>query len=231
LYWRKIRNEYDRIEAIPRDKKPEKEELIKRYQAMEALAESCIEQDSSDGNCLLWKGIAMGRRGTTQGTLKSLSDVDEIEAIWLKVEKLNPQYRAANGSANALGDTYTALGQLYRVVPEWLCIFPFKQIFGACGDIEKSVGYQWKALAREPKRIEYAKELAVSLLCYGQRKDDPAAIEEAKKVLAELQAYPEIKPTDAIDKQHAKMLLQDPSLACGYSRDAQQEQSRDAYKE
>ncbi len=231
LFWRKSRNEYDRIEAIPRDKKPGKEELIKRYRAMEALAESCMERDPNDGNCLLWKGIAMGRRGTTQGVLKSLSDVDKIEAFWLKAETLNPHYRAANGSANALGDTYTALGQLYRVVPTWLCIFPFKQIFGACGDIEKSVSYQRKAVVREPKRIEYAKELAVSLLCYGQRKDDLAAIEEAKKILTELQTYPVMKPVDAIDKQHALMLLQDPSSACGYSRDAQQEQSRDAYKE
>jgi len=66
VYWRMIRNEYDRIESIPRSKKPDKEALVKRYQAMEDMADLCIEKDKNDGNCYLWKGIAMGRRGLTQ---------------------------------------------------------------------------------------------------------------------------------------------------------------------
>lgn len=231
IYWRKIRNEYDRIEAIPREKKPDKEALIKRYRAMEELADTGAAKDETDGNCLFWKGVAMGRRGTTQGILKSLAEVDDLETVLLKAEKMKPEYRSEKGSANAQGDIYTALGQFYRVVPEWLCVFPFKQMFGACGDLENSVAYQRKAVQREPKRIEYAKEMAISLMCYGQKKDKPEAVAEGKKILTELQTYPEIKPSDSIDKQHARMLVQDPSQACGYSRDAQQEQSRDAYKD
>jgi tetratricopeptide (TPR) repeat protein len=230
LYWRKARNEYDRIEDIPRDKKPAKDVLIGRYRGIEALAAKCMQLEPNNGDCYLWKGIGMGRRGTTQGILNSLTEAADLEKAFLKAESLKPQYRSANGAANSLGDVYNALGQFYRVVPEWLCMIGLKQIVGTCGDLAKSVDYQRKAVAREPKRIEYQKELGISLICDGQKHDKPQEVEEGKKVLNDLQSLPEFKKTDKIDKQHAKDILANPSLACGYSRDAQQEQSKDAYK-
>jgi len=230
VYWRLARNEYDRIEEIPRDQKPPKDKLIERYRGVETLAQKCIDLAPKDGNCYQWLGIGMGRRGTTQGILNSLGEASDLEKTFLKAEKLAPQYRSENGAANSLGDVYTALGQFYRVVPEWLCVIGLKQIVGTCGDLGKSVEYQRKAVAREPERVEYAKELGVSLICHGQKKDQPEEIEEGKKILKDLQSLPEIKRVDPIDKEHAKQLVEDPSLACGYSRDAQQEQSKDAYK-
>jgi tetratricopeptide (TPR) repeat protein len=229
-YWRKGRNIYDRIEAIPRDKKPDSSVLIERYVELEGLADKCIELDENDGDCWMWRGIGIGRHATTQGVLKSLWMATEVEEAWIKAISLNPQYRAENGSANTMGDCNHALGMFYRVVPEWLCYFPLKQIFGTCGDKKKSVEYQRKAVARELKRIEYHRGLGVSLLCYGQSYDVPEAVEEGKKVLQELLLLPEIKPYDKIDKEHARMLLEDPSLACGYQRDTQQEQSQEAYE-
>jgi hypothetical protein len=229
-YWRKGRNIYDRIETMPRDKKPGKDILVERYLALEALARKCLELDENDGNCWLWKGAGLARRATTQGVLKSLWMGSEVEETWLKAVSLKPQYRAENGTANTLGDTCYALGMYYRVVPQWLCYFPLKQIIGTCGDKEKSVEYQRKAVAREPKRIEYLKELGVSLLCHGQEYDKPEEIEEAKKILKDMQSLPEIKPYDYIDKAHARMLLEDPSLSCGYQRDTQQEVSKEAYE-
>lgn len=229
VYWRMARNEYDRIEDIPREKKPGKDALVKRYRGVEELAGKCMELDPKDGNCWQWKGIGMGRRGTTQGILNSLGEAAELEDTFLKAAELAPEYRSEDGTANALGDVYNALGQFYRVVPEWLCTFGIKQIVGTCGDLDKSVEYNRKAVAREPKRIEYAKELGVSLICRGRQKDKPADVAEGKKVLEELQSYPSLKSTDDIDKGHARDIVADPSLACGYSRDAQQEQSKDAY--
>jgi hypothetical protein len=230
IYWRIARDDYDRIEDIPRDKKPSKDDLIKRYRAIESLADKCAQLDPKDGNCLQWKGIGMGRRGTTQGILNSLGEAKDLEKTFLAGEKLNPQYKSANGAADSMGDIDNALGQLYRVLPEWLCTIGIKQIVGVCGDLNKSVEYQRKAVARQPKRIEYAKELGVSLMCRGEKKSQPADTEEGKKILNDLQSYPELKKTDAIDKQHAKDVIANPKLACGYSRDAQQEQSQDAYK-
>jgi tetratricopeptide (TPR) repeat protein len=231
LYWRKARNEYLRLEAIPREEKPDDDVLIERYLALETLADKCIDLDKEDGLCWLFKGVAIGRRGTTQGVLKSLFLAAEVEEAWLKTASLKPQYRAENGAANGLGDCYYALGMYYRTVPEWLCYFPLKQIIGTCGSLEKSVEYQRKAVACEPMSVGYHKELAVSLLCHGQEYKRPEEIEEAKRILEDLQSLPELKPTCKIDKEHARMLLEDPSLACGYQRDIQQELSKEAYKE
>jgi hypothetical protein len=230
LYWRRARNEFDRIEAIPRELKPGKDELMARYNALEKLADQCISLDDKDGNCWEWKAVAMGRRGTTQGVINTLPEVDDLEKVLLKAESLKPSYRSVNGAADSIGDIDSMLGQFYRALPEWICAFPFKQIVGTCGDMDKSVAYQEKAVAREPQRIEYRKELAISLLCRGQRRERPEEMEEAKKILRSIESMPEIKPSDKVDKQHARMILADPSLACGYSRDAQQEQSREALK-
>jgi hypothetical protein len=160
----------------------------------------------------------------------TLWKASEVEDAWLKGEELKPTYRAADGTANTLGDLYYALGMYYRVVPEWMRHFPLKQIFGTHGDKAKSVEYQRKALAREPRRIEYMKELGVSLICHGTSYNVPEEIEEGKKLLVELQLIPTIKESEKVDMGHAKMLLEDNSLACGYQRDAQQEVSQEAYE-
>lgn len=230
ILWRQARDTYDRIEDTPRDKKPDKKALIELYRGIEAVADKCAQLEPQNGECYFWKGVGMGRRGTTQGILSSLGEAKDLEATLLKAEGLKPQYHSANGAANTLGDIYNALGQYYRVVPEWLCNFPFKQAIGTCGDLNKSVDYNRKAIAREPKRIEYQKELGVSLICRGQKKDSAADVTEGKKVLTDLQALPDVKKTDPIDKQHAKEIIENQKLACGYSRDAQQEQSQEAYK-
>jgi tetratricopeptide (TPR) repeat protein len=228
-YWRKARNEFDRLETIPRDKKPEKDILMERYLALQALADKCIELDENNGSCWFWKGVGIGRYGTTRGVLRSLFLADDVEGAWLKAESLKPRYRSKDGRSNAMGDCYNALGMFYRLVPEWLCYFPFNWLIGACGDKAKAIAYHRKAVAIAPKRIQYQRGLAVSLLCHGQTYDKPEEIEEGKKILKELQSLPEIRPYDKLDKAHARMLLQDPSLACGYQRDAQHEVSQEAY--
>ena len=98
------------------------------------------------------------------------------------------------------------------------------------GDLEKSVAMNRQAVELEPQRIEHVKELGLSLICLGQKRDQPEKVEEGKKILRGIAGLPVIKPSDKIDREHARMLLQDPSLACGYSRDAQQEQSREAFE-
>ncbi len=228
-YWRKGRNIYDSLEALPRDQKPGKDELVRQYKELESFADKCIERDEKDANCWLWKGVGIGRRGTTQGVLKSLFMASDVENAWLKADELGLTYRSKNSEKIAKCGNLYALGMFYRVVPEWLCHFPLKQIVGTCGDLEKSIAYQRKAVACRPETIEYNKELAISLLCYGQKYDRPGEIEEAKKLLIALQSLPEIMPFDKIDKEHAKMLLTDISLACGYQRDKQQEQSQESY--
>ncbi len=229
-YWRKARNIYERIETIPRDQKPPKDELVKRYRVMEAFSKKGYEINDKCAQCYLFYGAALGRIGTTQGLLKSLFLADDVEQAWLKAVSLKPTYRSANGANHTVADTYYALGMFYRLVPEWLCYFPLKQLIGTCGDKEKSIEYEKKAVELEPSRVEFHKELGISLICHGQKYDRPKEVEEGKKILKGLQSLPERKPFDRIDKQHALTIIDDPSLACGYQRDAQQELDKEAYE-
>jgi hypothetical protein len=203
---------------------------MERYLALEALANKCIELDKKNGSCWFWKGVGIGRYGTTRGVLRSLFLADDVEGAWLKTESLKPTYYSSDGRSHAMGDCYHALGMFYRLVPEWLCYFPFNWLIGACGDKAKSIEYQRKAVALTPRRIQYQRGLAVSLICYGQTYEKPEAVKEGKKILKELQSLPELRPFDKIDKAHARMILEYPSLACGYQRDAQHEVSQEAYE-
>jgi len=227
IYWREARNIYDRSEALPRDKRPGKQESIKLYNQIISLADKCISLSANDGLCWHWKGVGIGRRGSTKGVLYSLPDLRQLEAVMNKAEALKPSYRSENGSANGMGDIYDAHGMLYRIVPDW---FLLKTLFGARGDMVKSVDYQRKAVALEPQRIEYNKELGVSLICYGSKKNDPQAVEEGRAYLKKIEALPVIKSSDRVDKDHARILLENPDLACGYSRDAQQVQSKEEFE-
>ena len=226
-YWRKARNLFDQVEIIPREQKPAKEELLKTYREMEALGQKCMDLDPKDGNCTFWKGVGMGRRGTTQGVLNSLTEMKTLEALMLKTLTLKPTYRAEQGKADTLADAYAVLGQFYRVVPDWRVL---SWLFGTRGDLEKSVAMNRKAVELEPKRIEHVKELGLSLICLGQKTDRPEQVEDGTKYLRSIAELPVIKPSDKIDREQAQMLLKDPSLACGYSRDAQQEQSQEAFE-
>jgi len=227
IYWREARNIYDRLEALPREKRPGKQESIKLYEQIISLADKCISLDQDDGMCWHWKGVGIGRRGSTKGVLNSLSDLRELESVMNKAETLKPSYRSENGSANAMGDIYDAHGMLYRIVPDW---FILKTLFGVRGDMAKSVEYQRKAVALEPQRIEYNKELGVSLICYGQKKNEPQALAEGRKYLQKIENLPIMKNSDRVDKEHARILLANPDLACGYSRDAQQVQSKEEFE-
>lgn len=227
IYWRKARNQYDRYERIPRGQKPPKKDLIEVYQGIEAWAAKCTQVDEKDGNCWLWKAVGMGRRGTNQDILKTLLEVDDLVATIQKAIALKPAYRSSNGIANSRGDLYSMLGIIYRVLPEWTCRFPFKQVIGVCGNLEKSVELQRSAVAQEPERAEYLKELGISLMCFGEKRGKPEAVEEARRILNNLQSWPDRKNTDPVDKEHSRMLLEHPDQACSYSRDTQMEKEEE----
>lgn len=226
IYWRKGRNNYDILEHIPREQRSDKDALIEKYREIENLGKKCVELDPGEGSCYLWHAIGMGRRGTTQGILNSLSEIDDMEGLMLKAITLKPAYRAEDGTSNAMADACHVLGQFYRVVPDWKFL---EWVFGARGDIDKSVKLQRMAMELEPERIEYTKELGVSLMCRGTKTGNQEDIEDGKRHLEKIKDLPVIKPSDLIDKEHVKELLANPGMACGYSRDEQQEVSKEAY--
>ena len=230
IYWRLARNGYNRLEDIPRDQKPAPRKLFEIYGRLERQADKCIAVDPRDGNCYLWKALCLGNRMMYQSNIKNIPLVAGLEATIKRGLALRPAYRSTNGAFDSLGDLYSMLGAFYRILPEWLCAFPFKQIVGTCGDLNQAVAFQKEAVAREPRRIEYLIELGANLLCRGQKRNRPEDLVEARKILTDLQSRSSSQPVDLIDQDHARMLLVNPELACDYSRAAQVKVSKEVFK-
>jgi hypothetical protein len=86
-------------------------------------------------------------------------------------------------------------------------------------DLDRAVALAREALAIQPVRIEYAKELGVALLCRAATHGGDLA--EARRVLQQAQNLPVRTPYELTDRRHARELLASPpETACGYSRDA-----------
>ena len=209
IYWRKARNIFSKIDSLPMDKRPRKTELIDAYEEMFRQAQKCAELDPENGMCWEHMAISLGMLCKVRNLVRVMREADDLERYLKKAESLHPIYRAENGAADAMADIYNGLAQFYRQVPDSRIT---GSMVGARGDIEKSVEYERKAVALEPRHIEYLKELGVSLICYSYRKKSPAAMEEGMKYLAGLLDLPNVKYSDAEDKVHARV-LQTPSGA------------------
>ncbi len=66
--------------------------------------------------------------------------------------------------------------------------------------------------------------------CRGKKQDQSADLEEGKKYLQKVIEMTPKDQLDRIDQQDSKMVLDDPSLACGYSRIQQEEVGAGAIK-
>jgi hypothetical protein len=113
-----------------------------------------------------------------------------------------------------LANTYFAAGVFYKVVPDlplagWL--------LGARGDPALSRQYYRKALALRSNRIDFRLSLGSALLCEGRRDGDPERAEEGLGWIRGIEALESHLPTDAIDREHAAILLAHPERACDYS--------------
>jgi len=224
IYWRMSRNLYDMAEGMPREAKQAR---MANYLQIQDLCKKCSALAPATPECYLFLSTGIGREGTQKGILNMLPRIKEVETLYLKVIELKPTYRSEHGEANTLGDAYYALGIFYRMVPDWTVV---QLLYKTKGDKKKSIDMLRKAVSLEPGRIEYSKELGVALICYGQNTNNQASIDEGKKTLQKVLTMTEYKPTDKIDKDHTKMILADLKMACGYSRDAQQDVSRESYE-
>ena len=166
---------------------------------------------------LFLAGRRVGAKGDHQGADQQRHGGTRDRGLLPRTVELDVSYVSPTGHSS-LANAYYALGQFYRLVPDsWFV----RLLFGVRGDISKSAGMLKKAVAIEPERLEFTKELGLALICHGQEKDLPALIEEGEGYLRKVASLPVTEPSDRIDKIHAQMLLDDPSLCCGYSRDGQ----------
>jgi hypothetical protein len=218
LYWHYVRFQFEIAERFSRtDKSLDKEA---HYQDMADWADKGLAIDPDNAHLLFAKGIALGRLGTTRGVLSSLFLAQDVESVWLKSSKSDYAYSSIGAEEVLPCDVYLTLGIFYRLVPESRIV---QMIAGTRGDMQKSVDYQKKADQCGPNRIGIVKELAVSQICFGQKRDDEQSIKDG---VANLSRGLALVPHDASEKtdiKHMSMILANPNMACGYSRDGQQD--------
>lgn len=218
IYWHIVRFMYDIGELVQRDDPSMNKDAF--YTEMVAWADQGLALAPDHPHLLFAKGVAMGRLGTTRGVLSSLWMAQTVEQSWLKVTTSPYRYATPNEREILPCDAHQALAIYYRLVPEsWLV----NMIAGTRGDIAKAVSHAEQANACSPNVIRQLKELGVASLCYHERRGDPARAASGRAALEKVLTLSPNSAIEKIDQQHARRILDDPSLACPYSRDGQQQ--------
>lgn len=216
LHWMVARYMYEVGELM--DKKTDDKEA--HYEEMVRVSELGLTKRPGDLHLTFARGIGNGRLGTTRGVLSSLWLASTVEADWLAVANSDFRYASIDGNEILPCDAQYALGIFYRLVPDaWIV----KVLSGTRGSLDKSLAYLEKANACSPGRPHMSKELGVTQMCIGTKRKEPAMIEKGKASLQKVVNMSPRTKKEEIDQKHAAMLIENPDLACGYSRDGQQE--------
>lgn len=219
LYWLKSRFMYEIGEQFQRSDTTVNKEA--HYQTMLDTVEAGLKLAPGDPHLRFARGVAMGRLGTTRGVLSSLFMAKDVETDWLSVAQ-HPtwKYSSLGGVELLPCDAYHALGIYYRLVPEWWIV---QMIAGTRGDLDKSLSWNKKSTQCKPEEPENWKETGATQLCMGERRKDPTLTAAGIASLKKCQSLPAPRDRQKMDVKHCGMLIADPSLACEYSRDGQQD--------
>ncbi len=210
--WRISRSYWRHAESLPPE---EKESRIEYFLLAEEAATRGMEVDDRCAECMLWRYASLGRLATTRGVVTAARDVSTMAKLLEHAIALNPQHRDAEFNST-LGNLYYASATFYRMVPDWFWI---KWVIGVRGDKERGLRDARKAVELAEVRVDYQIELGASLLCLGARREEPEQIAEGEAVLRKAIELPHVLPTDGIDQEYARILLQRPGQACAFSRD------------
>jgi hypothetical protein len=219
LYWMKARFMFEIGEHWQRtDTSIDKEAW---YKEMLAAVDAGLALAPGDPHLRFGRGVAMGRLGTTRGVLSSLFMAKDVEQDWLAVANAKGFYYRSLGNEELLPcDAYHALGIFYRLVPDWWII---QVIAGTRGDLDRSLDFHRNAVTCKPDDIDNWKELGATELCIAEKRKDPAMIAAGLTSLSRALALPARTERERIDHRHSTMLIAEPTLACEYSRDGQQD--------
>jgi len=217
--WMRARARYLAGEALAAD---DREGRMAAFREAEAFADQAVELAPERAEGWLWRAVARGRLITTQGSLATaLAALGRgrgpawVAACFERAIALRPTWHHFNYSA--YGDALYGAAQLYRMLPDGSWAEP---LLGVRGDLDRSVQLAREALALQPNRIEYAKELGADLLCRGARQARSEDVDEARRVLRGALALPVRTLYEHVDRSHvAGLLAAPPERACEYSRD------------
>ncbi len=215
VYWMIARNYYNLGELLPEAREKEK---LDDYVKCEEWARKGAAKNPKVAENYFYVAVGMSSEALVKGIAKSLGLAKDIEAYYLKTLEMRPTYRTATDSTEA--NAHFALCQFYRKVPESVIM---RILFGTKGDMDKAVEHCRASVKILPDRIDLDKEIGVTLLCRGNRRDQPKDIDEGKKWLQKAINDKVETEIDKIDKRDAKKVYDNPKLACGYSRVKQEE--------
>jgi tetratricopeptide (TPR) repeat protein len=221
IRWRIARNYWRQGERLPMD---DKRGRLATFGAAKEWADRSLALDQECGECVLWKMAAMGRLATTGGVIRAASSASRIARLIERGIALRPTH-ADNERNVTLANLYYAGSAFYRVVPDWIWL---RWVIGVRGDNHRALDYIRKAIEICDVRVDYQVELGAVLLCIGTDEDDEARIEEGRAVLRRAMQIEEFQSTDYFDREHARIMIEEPERACGYSRDSWIDLSRAA---
>ena len=213
IAWRIARNRYLVAKGLPLSDRAGR---LEQFQLTEDWAGRGIEADSACAECYLYKFIGMSRRATTQGLLSSAKNAKTMARLLDRAFELLPSH-VDNEWNSELGNLYYAAGVFYRSVPEGSLL---SWTIGVKGDLDRSIELLRKANEITDSRIDYHIELGATLQCAGSRRGRDALTAEGRKLLQAIPALPTRQPSDAVDREHAVILIERPDESCDYSREA-----------
>lgn len=184
------------------------------FERADEIAGAGLAANPRCGECALWKYAAMGRLVEHRGSLWAARHASELRDLLELGIAARPSHRDPDGNS-ALGNLYYSGAIFYRMVPEW---FWLPLIVGVKGDTGRALDYIQQALAISRDRIDYQIEHGAVLLCRAEREADEVSAEAGVRVLERAVALPPKQPSDAIDQHYARLLIEDSSEACGFTR-------------
>jgi hypothetical protein len=211
-FWKVARNLWRHAESLPIDSKQER---LVFFERANTWATRGLKVDPDCAECMLWKFSAMGRIGTTRGVLSSLRSAPEMRDLLVRGIELQPTHQD-DLTNSTLGNLYYAGAVFYRIVPDWALL---GWTLGVKGDLDTSLEMIEHAVAISDTRIDYQVEKGAILLCMADKRSSEDASGRGRGVLNRALTLEQRIGTDAIDIEHARVLLREPENACGYSRD------------
>lgn len=223
-YWHASRAIWLAGELLPLEDKAGR---LARFRRSLALAERGLEKDPTCAGCMLWKFTAMGRIRTTEGSLGRVREVKEMADLLAEGIALDPGYRD-NELNSTLGNLHYASALYYRILPDWFWV---QWVLGVRGDKERALEHSRMALALHPTRLDFKIEFGTQLLCLGAtEKKHRSKIDAGRQVMAEAIATVPANDDEAREVHFARMLMEEPEKACGYTGDGVLEIDEDAAK-
>lgn len=176
LLWRKGRALFRRGE-----KQARKAEKLADYISAEDFIKRAVDLKPSSADAHFWYGVAMGRRGETQGILKSLFLVKPIRKEMNETLRLDPSH----------GGAHRVLGEILWQIPGF-----------AGGDKKKALAEFEASVRLSPNYTANYQPLAEAYVYYGRKEEARALLQrlEAVKEPSDPAAYPD-------DLSDAKLLL------------------------